>query len=71
MSNVYYETVTKMEKAGVDPEYVRGWEGGYLHSPRREEQRITDTYTTGYEDGLAQKTDGYAACLCLSPWVKK
>lgn len=65
MSNAYYETVTKMEKAGVDPEYIQGWEGGYLHNPKREEQRVNDAYNAGYEDGLAQKTDGFQT------WVKK
>ncbi len=65
MSNAYYETVTKMEKAGVDPEYIQGWEGGYLHNPKREEQRVNDAYNAGYEDGLAQKTDAF------KDWVKK
>ena len=41
MSSVYYDTVTRMEKAGVDSEYVQGWQCGYLLNPRREEQRLT------------------------------
>lgn len=65
MNNAYYETVTKMEKAGVDPEYIQGWEGGYLHNPKREEQRVNDAYSAGYDDGVAQKTDGFNA------WIKK
>ena len=34
MSNVYYETIDKMEKSGVDKEYINGWAGGFLHNPR-------------------------------------
>lgn len=65
MANVYYETITKMEKTGVDQEYVNGWACGYLHNPKREEQRVNDAYEAGYSDGIAQKTDGFSA------WVKK
>lgn len=65
MSNVYYETIDKMEKSGVDKEYINGWAGGFLHNPKREEQRINDAYEAGYKDGAAKKADGYKA------WVKK
>ncbi len=65
MSNVYYETIDKMEKSGVDPEYVNGWASGFLHNPKREEQRVTEAYDAGYSDGAGQKTDGYKA------WAKK
>ncbi|MDA8363861.1 MAG: hypothetical protein M0Z84_08615 [Gammaproteobacteria bacterium] len=61
MANVYYETITKMEKTGVDQEYVNGWACGYLHNPKREEQRVNDAYEAGYSDGIAQKTDGFSA----------
>ena len=64
MDQTYYDTTVAMEKAGVDPEYVQGWQGGYLHNPEREEQRVNDAYNAGYEDGKAQKTDGY------SSWAK-
>jgi hypothetical protein len=57
MNMTYYETVTKLEKMGADMEYVQGWMGGFLHNPKREEQRITDGYTAGYEDGLKGSTD--------------
>ena len=30
MSTVYYETVDRMQKTGVDPEYIIGWACGYL-----------------------------------------
>jgi antibiotic biosynthesis monooxygenase (ABM) superfamily enzyme len=53
-----------MEKAGTDPEYVLGWQCAYLHNPKREEQRLTDAYNAGYEDGGTQKMNGYTA------WIK-
>jgi hypothetical protein len=65
MSNVYYETIDKMEKSGVDKEYINGWAGGFLHNPKREEQRINEAYEAGYNDGTAKKADGFKA------WVKK
>lgn len=65
MNQEYYDSVTKMEQAGVDPEYIQGWQGGYLMNPEREEQRVTDAYTAGYEDGKAKNADNF------SKWVKK
>ncbi len=65
MSNVYYDTIKSMEKSGVDAEYVNGWACGFLHNPKREEQRLNDAYDAGYNDGTAQKTDGFKA------WMKK
>lgn len=65
MSNVYYDTIKSMEKSGVDGEYVNGWACGYLHNPKREEQRVNDAYDAGYNDGVAKKTDAFKA------WVKK
>lgn len=53
-----------MEKAGVDAEYLQGWQGGYLVNPEREEQRLTEAYEAGYADGVEHKMDGY------SSWVK-
>jgi len=65
MNQTYYDTVTKMEAAGVDPEYVQGWQAGYLINPKREEQRLTEAYEAGYEDGAAKKLDNF------SNWIKK
>ncbi|MDR9436047.1 MAG: hypothetical protein RI563_04175 [Thiohalophilus sp.] len=65
MKQEYYDTVTKMEEMGVDPEYIQGWQGGYLHNPEREEQRVTEAYSAGFEDGKAQNTENF------SKWVKK
>jgi hypothetical protein len=52
---MYYETVDKLEKMGVDREYIQGWIGGFLGNPKREEQRLTDAYEVGYEDGAAKE----------------
>ena len=61
----YRDETTKMEELGVDPEYILGWQGGYLGHPEREEQRVTDAYNAGFEDGQAHNTDN------LANWVKQ
>jgi hypothetical protein len=65
MDKTYYDAITKMEQAGVDWEYVQGWIGGYMQNPMREEQRVTEAYEAGYEDGTAKNTDNF------SQWVKQ
>ncbi|HSH06772.1 MAG TPA: hypothetical protein VLA41_03845 [Burkholderiales bacterium] len=65
MNPIYYQTIDRMQKQGVDPEYVNGWAGGFLRNPKREEQRVNEAYETGYAHGLEAKTDGFDA------WVKK
>ena len=42
MNQEYYDAVTKMEGMNVDPEYVQGWQGGYLLNPEREEKRVNE-----------------------------
>ena len=64
MNKEYYNAVTKMEEAGVDPEYIVGWEGGYVLNPPREEQRVTEAYEAGYEDGKEKNADNF------SSWTK-
>jgi hypothetical protein len=59
MNQEYYDAVTKMEEMGVNPEYIQGWQGGYLHNPLREEQRLNEAYEAGYEDGKARSTDNF------------
>ncbi len=59
MNQFYRDAIAKMEKAPVDPEYVLGWQGGYLSHPKREEQRATEAYTAGYEDGRAKNADNF------------
>ena len=31
---LYYDTVDRMQKAGVDPEYIQGWVGGFMGNPK-------------------------------------
>ena len=64
MNQDYYNAITKMEEAGVDADYICGWEGGYVLNPPREEQRVTDAYEAGYEDGKEKNADNF------SSWAK-
>ena len=48
-----------MEGMNVDQEYVQGLQGGYLLNPEREEQRVNEAYTAGYEDGKAHNMDNF------------
>lgn len=57
MDQTYYDTVDKMEKAGINAEYMNGWMCGYLHNPKREEQRLNEAYDAGYDDGWNKSTD--------------
>lgn len=59
MDQAYRDAISKMEDDNVDPEYVLGWQGGYLGHPEREEQRVTDAYTAGYEDGQEKNVGNY------------
>jgi hypothetical protein len=65
MDQLYYQTIDKMEKKGVSREYINGWACGFLHNPKREEQRVTEAYEAGYDDGQERKTDAADA------WVNK
>lgn len=60
MNQEYRDGVTKMEGMKADPEYVLGWQGGFLGHPEREEQRLTDAYSAGYEDGRGKSMDNVA-----------
>lgn len=57
----YYDAVSRMQEANVDPEYVQGWIAGYMRNPKREEQRITEAYEAGYEAGETGDTDGFGS----------
>ena len=59
MDQMYRDTTRKLEQAGVDPEYLLGWQGGYLGHPKREEQRASEAYDAGYEHGVAKDGDSY------------
>ena len=65
MNELYYKTIDALEKQGVSPEYINGWACGFLHNPKREEQRITDAYDAGYNDGQESKSDNAEA------WISK
>ena len=64
MGNAYYEAIDRMERKHVDPEYINGWASGFLHNPKREEQRANDAYEAGYTHGLEKKADGF------EPWIR-
>lgn len=57
MDPMYYDTISKLEKMGAHPEYIQGWIGGFLHNPKREEQRVNDSYEAGYTDGENKTID--------------
>jgi len=49
-----------MEEMGVNDNYIQGWVAGYLNNPEIEEQRITDEYESGYEDGKEKSNDNFS-----------
>ncbi len=59
MDQAYRDAITEMENKKVQEEYILGWQGGYLGHPQREEQRLTDAYEAGYEDGSAKTTENF------------
>jgi hypothetical protein len=52
-----------MEEMGVNDNYIQGWVAGFLHNPELEEQRITDEWESGFEDGK-EHTDANFANFC-------
>ena len=56
---LYRQTIVEMEKKGVNREYIQGWIGGFMGNPKREEQRITEAYEKGYEDGENKNASNY------------
>lgn len=52
-----------MQEAGAKAQYCHGWASGCLGNTPLEEQRVTDAYTAGYEDGKAGNTNGYKEWL--------
>jgi hypothetical protein len=63
MNKTYYDSVTRMEKAGVDSQYIQGWQCGYLLNPKREEQRLNEAYEAGYAKGADKDDTGYEAWI--------
>ena len=60
MNQAYRDAITQMEEMKVQQEYILGWQGGYLGHPQREEQRLTEAYEAGYEDGSAKSSDNFS-----------
>lgn len=60
---LYHQTIAEMEKKNVDREYIQGWIGGFMGNPKREEQRVTEAYEKGYEDGESQNTSNYESWI--------
>lgn len=63
MNMQYYNAVVEMEAAKVDPEFLQGWQSGYLLNPLREEQRLNEAYEAGYTAGKAKDLQAYKAWL--------
>ena len=59
-NKLYRQTIVEMENKNVDREYIQGWIGGFMRNPKREEQRVTEAYEKGYEDGENQNISNYA-----------
>ena len=57
MASEYYNTITSLEEQSISKEYILGWASGYLGNPKIEEQRITECWEAGYEDGQQKNTD--------------
>ena len=60
---LYRQTIVEMEKKNVDREYIQGWIGGFLGNPKREEQRVTEAYEKGYEDGENHNTSNHESWI--------
>ena len=65
MDSAYYEAIDQMQKNKVDPEYINGWASGFLHNPKREEQRANEAYEAGYAAGMEKKKGGFES------WIRK
>jgi len=63
MNQNYRDATTEMEAMHVQQEYILGWQGGFLGHPLREEQRLSDAYQAGYDDGSAKTTDNFSNWL--------
>ena len=59
MNQIYRDAVNQMEEMKLQPEYILGWQGGFLGHPQREEQRLTEAYEAGYADGSAKSSDNF------------
>lgn len=60
---LYHATLKTMHEAGVAKDYYHGWASGALGNTPLEEQRVTEGYTAGYEDGQSSDTEAYKKWL--------
>ncbi len=60
MNQQYYDATVKMEQAGVDADFIEGWQSGYVKNPPREEQRVTEAYEAGYEMGKTMELGDFS-----------
>jgi hypothetical protein len=65
MNQEYRDATSKMEDMKVSNEYILGWQGGFLGHPKREEQRLTEAYEAGDEDGEEKSTDNFSNWLAF------
>ncbi len=65
MNETYRNAIVQMEEQDVEDEYILGWQGGFLGHPPREEQRTTEAYDAGYEDGQEKNLSN------IGNWKKK
>ena len=63
MNQDYRNAISKMEDMKVTSEYILGWQGGFLGHPKREEQRLSEAYEAGYDDGEEKSTDNFSNWL--------
>jgi hypothetical protein len=49
-----------MEEMGVNDNYIQGWVAGFLNNPEIEEQRITDEWEAGFEDGKGHTDENFS-----------
>lgn len=59
MDRTYYDFTIKMEQAGVNDDYIQGWQMGYMDFPGREEQRTNEAWESGVQDGKSKNMDNY------------
>lgn len=57
MNTEYHQTLKKLEQDKISRDYIVGWASGYLGNPELEEQRVTEDWSAGYEDGKSKVTD--------------
>ena len=57
MNDEYFKKVSELEEMDVSDDYIIGWQTGYQNSPKVEEQRLSDAYEAGYEDGEKKTID--------------